>query len=187
MALRRASPEQLIGYATTHSWLFYAGAWFQVTGTLLSVVFYLAIIQAANAQGSFWGHVLLVTACSLLAVVLADLMKRRYPFVEEIAGRVYVDLKSANSARDLGLLILWQRGTRRINREDLIQSIQRQRRNVTLANARMAVHRLSDVLDDDGQGNLRLRNAGFREADELIAQIDRGPVRRRKSSKHMNT
>jgi hypothetical protein len=112
-----------------------------------------------------------------------DLMKRRYPFVEEIDGRVYVDLKSAKSARDLGLLILWQRGTRRMNREELIQSVHRQRRSVTLANARTAVSRLSDVVDDDGQGNLRLRNAGFREADELIAQIDKTPVRRRKRSK----
>ena len=112
-----------------------------------------------------------------------DLMKRRYPFVEEIDGRVYVDLKSAKSARDLGLLILWQRGTRRMNREDLIQSVRRQRRGVTLANARMAVSRLSDVVDDDGQGNLRLRNSGFREADELIAQIEKSPTRRRKRSK----
>lgn len=95
----------------------------------------------------------------------------------------YVDLKSAKSARDLGLLILWQRGTRRMNREELIQSVHRQRRSVTLANARAAVSRLSDVVDDDGQGNLRLRNAGFREVDELIAQIDKTPVRRRKRSK----
>ncbi len=112
-----------------------------------------------------------------------DLMKRRYPFVEEIDGRVYVDLKFAKSARDLGLLILWQRGTRRMNREDLIQSVRRQRRSVTLANARMAVSRLSDVVDDDGEGNLRLRNTGFREADELIAQIDTRPPRQRKRSK----
>ncbi len=35
-----------------------------------------------------------------------DLMKRRYPFVEEIEGRIYVDLQSAKSARDLSLIIL---------------------------------------------------------------------------------
>lgn len=98
------------------------------------------------------------------------LMKRRYPFVEEIDGRVYVDLKSAKSARELGLLILWQRGTRRMGRDELIESIKRQRTNVTLSNARVAVTRLGDLVDDDGNGMLRLRGAGFREADQLISE-----------------
>jgi hypothetical protein len=112
-----------------------------------------------------------------------DLMKRRYQFVEEIDGRVYVDLRSAKSARDLGLLILWQTGTKRTDREELVQSIRRQRRSVTLKNARVAVSRLADVVDDDGQGQLRLRSSGFREAEELIGHVDKAPVRRRKASK----
>jgi len=102
--------------------------------------------------------------------VVDALMKRRYPFIEEIDGRVYVDLKTAKSARELGLLILWHRGTRRISHDDLVESIRRQRSGVTLKNARLAVQRLSDVVDDDGAGMLRLRGAGFRKADELIGQ-----------------
>lgn len=101
--------------------------------------------------------------------VVDELMKRRFPFVEVIDGRTYVDLKSANSARDLGLLILWHRGSSRISREELIESIRRQRRSVTLKNAGVAVTRLSDVVDDDGNGNLRLRASGIREAERLIA------------------
>lgn len=96
------------------------------------------------------------------------LMKRRYPFVEEIDGRAYVDLKSAKSARELGLLILWHKGAARISREELVEAIRRQKRSITLGNARMAVTRLSDVLDDDGDGNVRLRAAGVREAERLI-------------------
>lgn len=113
-----------------------------------------------------------------------DLMKRRYPFVEEIDGRVYVDLKSAKSARDLGLVILWQKGTKRINREDLIHSIRRQRRSVTLKNARVAVSRLADVVDEDDHANLRLRSSGFREAEELIRRVEAPISRRRKPSRN---
>ncbi len=110
--------------------------------------------------------------------VVDGLMKRRYPFIEEIDGRVYVDLKAAKSARELGLLILWHKGTRRISRDELIQSIRRQRRGLSLANARMAVQRLSDVVDDDGSGMLRIRGAGFRQADELIGQSDQSNARK---------
>jgi hypothetical protein len=100
------------------------------------------------------------------------LMRRRYPFVEEIDGRTYVDLKSAKSARDLGLLILWHKGASRISRGELAEAIRRQRRSVTVKNARVAVTRLSDVVDDDGAGNIRLRASGVREAERLIAAAE---------------
>lgn len=67
-----ASPHRLLTYAISHAGLFYAGAWFQATGTFLSVVFFLALLQAGGAQSTFWGHLLLVTATSLLAVVLVE-------------------------------------------------------------------------------------------------------------------
>ena len=97
------------------------------------------------------------------------LMTRRYPFFEDIEGRVYFDVKAAKSARELGLLLLWQRGNKRISRDDLIAAIMRQRRSVTRKNAQMAVVRLADVVDDDGAGRLRLRTPGFREAERLLA------------------
>lgn len=101
-----------------------------------------------------------------------SLMKRRYPFVEEIDGRAYVDLKSAKSARDLGLLILWHKGAFRISREELAEAIRRQKISVTVTNARMAVTRLGNVIDDDGNGNIRLRASGVREAEQLISAAD---------------
>jgi hypothetical protein len=67
-----ASPEKLIEYVTSHSSLFYAGAWFQTTGTLLSIIFYLAVLDAAELRAGFWGHVLLVASASLLSVVLVE-------------------------------------------------------------------------------------------------------------------
>jgi hypothetical protein len=105
-------------------------------------------------------------------IVVDGLMRRRYPFVEEIDGRAYFDLRSAKSARDLGLLILWHSGAAGISREELVHAIQRQKRSITLANARMAVTRLADLLDDDGSGNVRLRATGVREAEQLIDAAD---------------
>ncbi len=101
-------------------------------------------------------------------IAVDSVMKRRYPFVEEIDGRAYIDLKSARSARDLGLMILWYRGTARISRGELVAAIRRQRRNITLTNARMAVTRLTGSVDDDGNGNVCLRASGVREAEKLI-------------------
>lgn len=102
--------------------------------------------------------------------VVDSLMTRKYPYFDVVDGRVYIDLKSAKSARELGLMLLRQRGTKRIAREELVLAIKRQRKSVSLNNARLAVDRLSDLVDDDGQGDIRLRNAGFKAADELIAE-----------------
>lgn len=67
-----ASPDQLTAYANSRAWLFFAGAWFQVTGTLLSLAFYLAILDWSGARHGFWGSALLVTSGSLLALVLVE-------------------------------------------------------------------------------------------------------------------
>lgn len=106
-------------------------------------------------------------------VVVDELMTRKYPFFDVIDGRVYIDMKSAKSARELGLMILAQGGTKRISRDALVAAIQRQRRSITLKNAKVAVDRLSDLIDDDGAGNLRLRSVGFREADRLSEAASR--------------
>jgi hypothetical protein len=100
--------------------------------------------------------------------VVDQLMTRKYPFIDIVDGRVYIDMKSATSAREFGLMLLWQRGTKRMSRSDLVDAIKRQHKRVTLKNAKVAVDRLSNLVDDDGAGNVRLRNAGFREADKLM-------------------
>jgi hypothetical protein len=59
-----ASAAQLTAYANTHQTLFFAGAWFQATGTLLTIVFFLAIVQLAGAATRLPGLVVIVACAS---------------------------------------------------------------------------------------------------------------------------
>lgn len=67
-----ASPAQLSLYALDHQALFYGGAWLQSSGTLLAVVFFLALVRMTGAAGSLAATVVTVTAASLLSVVLVE-------------------------------------------------------------------------------------------------------------------
>jgi hypothetical protein len=67
-----ASAAQLTAYATGHQTLFFAGAWFQATGTLLSIVFFLAIVQLAGAPTRLPGLVVIVASAALLSLVLVE-------------------------------------------------------------------------------------------------------------------
>ncbi len=62
----------LVTYATAHESLFYGGAWLQSTGTLLSVVFFLALMLRGGAGGRLSGQVLMVSCAALLSVVLIE-------------------------------------------------------------------------------------------------------------------
>lgn len=95
-------------------------------------------------------------------------MKRRYPFIEEIDGRVYVDI--ARSAREAALLILWHKYPNRVSEADLTDMVERH--GYKQENAERAVERVSGVVDNDA-GRLRLRNSGVREAEELIERAER--------------
>jgi hypothetical protein len=66
------SAAQLTAYANTHQTLFFAGAWFQATGTLLSIVFFLAIVQLAGAATRLPGLVVIVASAALLGLVLVE-------------------------------------------------------------------------------------------------------------------
>lgn len=67
-----APAAQLSSYALSHQGLFYAGAWFQVTGTLLCVVFFLAILQLARATTRLPGVLVIVASTTLLGLVLVE-------------------------------------------------------------------------------------------------------------------
>ena len=69
-----ASPARLTAYALDHQSLFYGGAWLQSTGTLLSVVFFLALVRMTGARGAggLPSTLVTVTAASLLSVVLVE-------------------------------------------------------------------------------------------------------------------
>jgi len=96
--------------------------------------------------------------------IVEGLMRRRYPFTEEVDGRVYTDI--AESALDAAVLILWHIYPARMSREDLIASLMRH--DYSENNANVAASRVSRYVDNDGEGNLRLRNTGLRKADDLI-------------------
>jgi hypothetical protein len=67
-----ATAGQLTSYALSHQTLFYAGAWFQVTGTLLCVIFFLAILQLAGSTTRLTGLLVVVASTTLLGLVLVE-------------------------------------------------------------------------------------------------------------------
>ncbi len=66
------TPAHLASYALGHARLFYAGAWLQGTGTLLCVVFFLALVELGGALNRLSGVLVVVGAACLLAVVLVE-------------------------------------------------------------------------------------------------------------------
>lgn len=67
-----APADQLVEYAKTHAVLFYAGAWFQTTGALLSAAFFLVLVQLAGAQQHLAGLITIVALALLLAVIVIE-------------------------------------------------------------------------------------------------------------------
>jgi hypothetical protein len=65
-------PDQLVQYANTHEVVFYLGAWLQSTGALLSVVFFLVLVQLAGAQRHLAGLITIVAVALLLTVVVIE-------------------------------------------------------------------------------------------------------------------
>ena len=101
--------------------------------------------------------------------VVDRLMKRKYPFMEEIDGRVYVDI--ANSAREAALLILYGIYPKRMSEQSLEQQVARH--GYSAHNAEMGVTRIRTRVDKDDHGNLKLRNIGVLEAEALIEKAEK--------------
>ena len=62
----------LAAYASSHETLFYAGAWFQAVGTLLSVVFFTGLVALSGSTTQVTRLMTIVASTSLLAVVLIE-------------------------------------------------------------------------------------------------------------------
>lgn len=101
------------------------------------------------------------------ADMVDGLMEKRYPDIEEIDGRLYVN-RDGVSATDVALLLLERRYPARFNREELVSTLVRN--NVRKSNARVAVSRIQKYADDDGEGNLKLRANGRQKAAHIRAQ-----------------
>jgi hypothetical protein len=95
-----------------------------------------------------------------------NLTEKKYPHIENIGGRLYVNI-SGLSARDLGLFLLHAHYPQRIRRADLSASMQRH--GVRTAGARsMALLRLKNVVDETEEGWI-LRASGREEAENLLS------------------
>jgi hypothetical protein len=92
------------------------------------------------------------------ADVVDRLMEKRYPDIEEIDGRLYVN-RDGLSAPDIALLVLERKYPARFGREALLATLLRHH-HVTKNNAQVAMTRIKKFTDDDGQGNLKLRANG---------------------------
>jgi len=97
---------------------------------------------------------------------IAALTSKKYPLFEEIDGRSYVNIDNLG-APDYALLLLYKAYPKRVNRQNLIDSIVRHR--VTKNAANIAVSRLTCV--DDDNGDLKLRGIGRAKADALLSKL----------------
>jgi hypothetical protein len=101
--------------------------------------------------------------------MVEGLMRRRFPFTEEIDGRVYTEIGS--SAPETALGILFYIYPKRMPEAELIGSLVRH--GYRHHNATVAVQRLRPYVDSDGPGNVRLRNTGLRKAQKLVSRAGR--------------
>src|SRR5438045_1957876 len=67
-----ATTDQVVSVATRYHTLWYLGTWLQATGSLLSVIFFLALVQRAGATTRLAGVLAIVGSAVLLAVVLIE-------------------------------------------------------------------------------------------------------------------
>ncbi len=96
-----------------------------------------------------------------------SLMKRKYPLIEEVEGRMYFHLKK-KTAPDVALLALARRYPNRIDKQELIKTVMRN--GFTDPNARMAVKNITRFVDNDGGDQLRLLATGIREAEQIMKE-----------------
>ena len=66
------SSSVIAAYASSHEALFFAGAWLQVTGTMLIVIFFIGLVASARATTGVSGLVVIIASTSLLSLVLVE-------------------------------------------------------------------------------------------------------------------
>jgi len=108
--------------------------------------------------------------------MVEGLMRRKFPFTEEIDGRIYSEI--GNSAPEVALGILFHIYPKRMSEAELIRTLKRHEYKDD--NATKAVQRLKPYVDDDGVGNLRLRNPGVRKTEELISEASQPKTKKKK-------
>jgi len=99
---------------------------------------------------------------------LADsLTQKKYPFIENVGGRVYFYLKK-KTAPDIALVALAHAYPGRISKQALVDTIKRN--GFKDDNARKAVLGISGLVDNDGHDRLRLLIPGLQKAEQIMRQ-----------------
>jgi len=97
--------------------------------------------------------------------LVAGLVARKYPVVELVDGRWYFHAPN-RTAPDVILVLLLQAYPGRLSRGELIAAAQRH--GITENAAYVALTRLKAMLDDDGNGSLRLLAPGVSRAERVV-------------------
>lgn len=99
------------------------------------------------------------------AALVAALIERKYPSVENVDGRLYLHAKK-KSAVDVALVILHQHHPKRLAKADLVSAVKRN--GFTLQNSKVAVDRISHLVDYDDNGKARLLIPGIKRAEDVL-------------------
>lgn len=102
---------------------------------------------------------------SAVKEVVDSLVRKKYPLIEEVNGRMYFHLRK-KSAPDVALLALACRYPKRIEKQELVETVKRN--GFTDANARMAVKNIARFVDNDGKDRLRLLATGLQKAERIM-------------------
>ncbi|MES2059697.1 MAG: hypothetical protein V4438_01565 [Patescibacteria group bacterium] len=94
------------------------------------------------------------------------LCEKKYPYIEDIDGRLYVNIRDLNP-RELGLLLLNAHYPNRISRSDLSAAIQRHGHRGNKVD--VALTRLKSVVDDS-EDFWKLRANGREEAERILSK-----------------
>jgi len=98
--------------------------------------------------------------------IVDSLVKRKYPLIENVDGRMYFHLENA-SAHDIALVALAHCYPSRMAANDLVNLLKRH--DFTEKNARVTLKRVKKFVDEDGHGGLRLLTPGLKKAEEIMS------------------
>lgn len=99
--------------------------------------------------------------------LIDELTNKTYPYFEEIDGRSYVNISGLKPG-NIALLLLYSSYPKRIDRQSLVDLVKRHGSTKSAAN--IAVHRLKNLVDDDG-GGWKLRGIGRQKAEALLKEV----------------
>jgi len=107
--------------------------------------------------------------------IVEGLMRRKFPWSEEIDGRIYTQI--GNSAPEVAIGILHEIYPKRLAKDELIRSLKRH--TFSDNNANVAITRIKKFVDFDDQDRIRLRNTGVQRVEALLEEASRKKPKKR--------